>query len=191
MNVPNWSELLRRAKEDSVTRAEIASVVGALSSGRGGGDAYTLLHILGVAKRTEHRPLVRSFLDERGDPEVAGMALDVLFSHWGAVSAAEVLRLRDFLAGVPWDRDGDLRLKATSLAGEYLRVTNDRPLLRLLVDIWNRPTEDPILRQAAYSACARAVGIPWRSIPAASRQMDFKRDVDPAVVAQVSVRLRA
>jgi hypothetical protein len=86
--------------------------------------------------------------------------------YWG-LSAKYVEEIRRFLAGVPWDDIGMVRLVAISEAGEYLRLHTDSDLVRRLYefatvpDEWLQEYEVAIPSdetRAALAALARAVG---------------------------------
>jgi len=178
------SMLLERAKAGKISSTEIDTVAKKLKSDEGTEDSYTLLHILGVASATKYEMEVVRYLHCSTDPMVARMALQVLSNHWDKAS-----RYRDeieaFVRGVAWDEEDDVRLAAISIAGELSR-TSDKKLVSLLASIFSDMQQRQIVRQAAYFALARALGLNWDELPPASRKLDLESATDPRVSDWIS-----
>jgi hypothetical protein len=101
------------------------------------------------------------------------------------------VQIEEFVAGVDWDSDGDVRQVALSAAGELLRSQPRMHLLRLLQLVFESPDERPLIRQGAYFALARAAGRSWDELPSASRRMDLEKDVDRAVLSWVDSQINS
>jgi len=89
-----------------------------------------------------------------------------------------------FIHAQPWDEQGQVRLLALRLAGEYLREGSDRDLLELLLGVFRDPEEERSAREAAYRALARAVGRDHDELPSAAREIDLEAEVDPRVLEE-------
>jgi hypothetical protein len=176
------AELLDRAKGGQLSREELDGVAAALLSHETTRDAYTLIHILGRGGATWHEELVAGFLNSPHDPMLARIALQVLCSHWGLAKSYRD-SLATFALRVPWDTDDDVRLVGLSQSGELIRTSPDAALTRILLDTFRDPSEEDIVRDAAYSALARASGREWSEIPPASRLMDRATEVDASVLS--------
>jgi hypothetical protein len=179
--------LLKRAQWGKVTETELADVAKCLSLGECD-DIYEALHIIGRGGSPKYRSVMENYLRCQTDPQVAALALKVLFNWWGLG-----LDYRDdlisFLRGVEWDIGDWVRLQAISSAGELLRSHSDTEVLQLLYDIFSNPLERKELRGPAYFALCRSEGAEWKDIPPASRILEFSRDVDASIVARVKNRL--
>jgi hypothetical protein len=178
----NDNTLLEKAQSGTISRAEIAQVAHALQSNEAGEDRYTLIHILGRSGAVEYESLIVSYLNAETDPMLARIALQVLCSHWNRAGKYRD-RVTEFVRGVKWDINEEVRLAAISIAGELLRAVLDTTLLCLLVDICTSAEQAPMSRQAAYCALARAYGKDWHELPPATRSLDLERETDPSVLA--------
>lgn len=185
----NYDELLQRAKWGAgLTREELNHVASQLTSQSPKANRYTLLHILGAGGDEQYRQLIESFLNYKDDTMLAKLALQILCGFWGDTDRYRDYVLK-FLKGVEWDDDDDCRLIAISAAGEYLRKTADPDLLRELLRIFYDEEDWPSVREGAYSALARAVGMEWGDLPSAANKMDFYKDVDSTVLEKAAKRL--
>jgi hypothetical protein len=151
-------ELVGRAKQGLVRKQEIADVARELAATEDESRAYDLLYVIGRSSATEHEELVAGFL-RAGDPELAKLALQTLCTFWG-LTESYLDSVRTFLDGVSWDPSGDVRLIASSAAGEYLRDHADTGLLARLVELAQPGNDDPVQRRTALEALARALGDP-------------------------------
>ena len=184
----NIDELRAKAKAGSITPAEISQVIDAVK-GAEGDDRYSLLYIIGRSFATQHEELVAGYLDYRKDPMLAKLALQILCNFWDKPSDY-VDHLIKFLKGVDWDKNHDIRLQAISCVGEYLRQRKSSRLnepehecLTLLVGIFDDEKQRHVLREAAYSALARAYGLGRKDIPRAStRDLDLRAETNPKVL---------
>lgn len=176
------TEILERAKDGTISAAEIKEAAEVLRlRGSSGRDPYTLIHILGASGAVRYKELVAGYLNEKDDPMLARIALQVLCSHWN-MTAQYRDEVAAFIRGVEWDIDEVVRLAAVSIAGEWLRSSRDKTLLALLFDVFATVTNSSIVRQEAYFALARAYGKNWNELPPASRAMNPEKDVDPDVL---------
>jgi hypothetical protein len=169
-----------------MTTESIPEIVVNLKQRRG--DLYQQLFALGRSlEGRSHRPLVAAFLDFETEPMVARLALQILCRWWGLYSdyRDEISR---FLYPVAWDEDELIRLMAIGCAGELVLIDGEVSILRELHQIFCDETEDPIIRDAVYSALARAVGTPVADLPSASRLLE-SRDISAEVLKAVRKRL--
>jgi hypothetical protein len=130
-------------------------------------DRYKVLYLAGRGLDASQARFVEPYLTCSGDPSLAWLALQILCRSWGLTSTYLPF-LREFLDGVAWDRTGEIRRLATSLAGDHLRSHRDPDLLARLLDLWERgdggldEPEQNVLRTAAIRGLAHAVGLEWR-----------------------------
>jgi hypothetical protein len=97
---------------------------------------------------------------------LAAEALSLLC--WDSHSTAEHLtQIKAFMKGVDWDveDEGQVRLRSLSIAGRYVRDTQDRECLKLLLEVMDDEQVDTITRASAYKNICRAVGREWKDIP--------------------------
>jgi hypothetical protein len=152
-------DLVRRAKEGTVTRKEIDWVGAILSAGRGGDDTYRLLYVIGESGALSYEQLVASFLEYRKNPFVARLALEILCNFWH-LTDRYVDQVERFLKRVEWDHQGDVRQIAITSAGEFLRARRHCELLKGLLALGSPRNEDALERRIAVEAIARALGEP-------------------------------
>jgi hypothetical protein len=159
-----WKELLEKAKSGDLSKHELDQVVAAIKDPDTKADPYSLLHIIGRAMDASHKDLVVRYLKWPEDPMLSRLALQILCSYWGQ-TVKYMNYVREFLAGVAWDVEGDVRQIAASIAGEFLRTTWDHDLFRALLDI--APNEDdlPEMRVTAIRALSRALGHGYNEMP--------------------------
>ena len=151
-------------------------------------EKYLLIRILGYSHATAYQPLVERFLISESDPYLASAALQVLCNHWGFENQY-LQKIQEFIQGVSWDEHEDVRLVAISTAGEHLRKNENKEFLQTILEIFKDENEDHLLREAAYSSLARAVGRGYAEIPSAADSFDLVDDIDPLVIEQVEQRL--
>jgi hypothetical protein len=152
-------DLVRRAKEGTVTSKEIDRVGAILSAGRGGDDTYRLLYVIGESGALSYEQLVASFLEYRKNPFVARLALEILCNFWH-LTDRYVDQVERFLKRVEWDHQGDVRQIAITSAGEFLRARRHCELLKGLLALGSPRNEDALERRIAVEAIARALGEP-------------------------------
>lgn len=184
----SYDELLERAKQGHLSSHEVSEVAAELAGGAPATDRYTLLHILGRSGDTAYRPLVESFLICKADPMLSRLALQILCDYWG-YSELYLERVREFVNGVSWDTEEDVRQIAIAIVGEYLRAHSEPALLRELLTIFENEGESQSMREAAYFALSRATGREWTQIPPASRPLDLATGTDESVLKEVNRRL--
>lgn len=180
-------DLLAKAQAGTITGGEIAEVARALSTNIRGRDQYTLLFILGRSGALQYEYLVAKYLEHRSDPMLVRVALEVLCDDWNKAASYRD-KVEQFIRGVSWDSGGHVRLLAISIAGEMMRVGTDKRFLRLLMDIFDDPEERYLIKEAAYSAMARAIGKEWKEILHGDR-IDSRLRVDEAIVTQARTLL--
>lgn len=176
--------LLGKAKQGTITRAEVDAVAAELRHDPGATDAYTMLHVVGRSFATEHRSLVEGFLRADWDPMLARLSLQILCSFWGDTPRYLDI-VREALRGIPWDVDDDVKQIAISISGEHLRGHKDLRLLGELFEIFSNENEERTIREGAYLALARANGREWKDVPPASRHFDLDADIDQSVISEV------
>ncbi|MFV8753056.1 hypothetical protein ACNOYE_21115 [Nannocystaceae bacterium ST9] len=152
------------------------------------GDLYKHLFALGRSPDgLAHRSLVATFLEHEEDAMVARLALQILCRWWGLYRDYKIQILR-FLHPVDWDAGEMIRLIAIGCAGELFLVEGDDAVLVELYRIFRCDAEDPVIRDAAYAALARAMGTPAKELPPASRLLR-PEDLSLEVLASVRKRL--
>jgi hypothetical protein len=142
---------------EPVPDAEIDAVARELAEG-GRYDPYTLIHILGRTHRPEYRFLVEPYLDAPDDPMHAEIALMAL--GWMGVVGDHLPRLRELIAGVPWDEDGGVRLQAMFVLGHHLADHPVPEMFAVLVAVAEDAGEEGSQRRGAVRSLAHALGIP-------------------------------
>ena len=182
----NTDKLLLKAKEGTITDQEIQQVVSALKQQNDKYDKYTLIHIIGRSFKSEYEPLVASYLHSPEDPMLARIALISLCDYFGKTEKYLVDVLQ-FINGVHWDDEEDVRLVAISAVGEFLRRQDqkDKFVLTLLIDIFDNSQESEIIKGCVYSALGRAYGLDWNELPLASQTLDFDKDINHEILEQV------
>lgn len=174
-----WKELLERAKSGDLSKHELDQVVAAIKDPGTKADPYTLLHIIGRAMDASHEDLVVRYLECPEDPMMSRLALQILCDYWGQ-TAKYISYVREFLSGVAWDVEGDVRQIAAPIAGEFLRTTWDDDLFRALLDIAMNENDLAEMRVTAIRALSRALGYGWDAMPAitskTSTEDDWYRD---------------
>jgi len=188
MTPVDYEAILQRAKQKNLSQDEISCVLAELQDPESEVPHDTLLLILRATGDSRYAELVAQSLDKRDDPLVVRLVLELLCLDW-RLTPRYLERVHQYLRWIPWDSDGYIRQTALSIAGEYLRTQKDAALLQEVLDAWEGPNTDDIIRQDAYAALARAMGEPWSAIPSAAIPMDFAKDVDPLLVHRVMQRL--
>lgn len=158
----NLDDLVYRAKEGRVTKAEVAEVARLLPVTKDGERAYKLLYVIARTSATEYERLVASYLDYEQNPMLARLALQTLCRFWNFTDRY-VDQLERFLGDVEWDFMGDVRLIAISASGEYLRDNVHCGLLRRLLEISEQSDSTAQLMNAIESI-ARALGDPMQEV---------------------------
>jgi hypothetical protein len=162
----NFGELLEEAKWGKLTQEELTYVIQSIKNHKAGdkNDLYTMIHILGRAGATEYQKLVESFLYFQSDPMISKIALQTLCNYWG-FTEHYLSYIKKFIAGVEWDEDDDVRLIALSIAGNWLRENSNPSLLEQLLHVFEDPSQEALIRDVAYIAICRAIGMEWGTIP--------------------------
>jgi hypothetical protein len=149
-------------------------------------DPYGALFALGRSWAIEHRPLVERYLDGSKGVMLARLALFVLCENWN-LSADYRGVITEFVAGVPWDDENDVRILAIDIAGSLLKTEPDLRLLRLVVEMYNDRSEPPpqLMRAAAYLALAKAAGRTYNEMPSDGLDFEVDEQQDPVVRAYI------
>src|SRR3954453_6570321 len=159
-------DLVERSHAFTITDEEVGWAADMLRQGDYGINRHGLLEIVGWSGGKQYEELGASYLECPSDYMLSRLALQILCGHWG-LSAKYVEEIRRFLAGVPWDAIGMVRLVAISEAGEYLRLHADPDLARRLWEFASAPDEwleeyevavPSDEKEAALKALARALG---------------------------------
>jgi len=182
----NIKELIRKANAGSITPHEIKQVYEALINNEG--DAYDLLLILGRAGATQHKNIVEKYLNTPDDSMLARLALQILCRYWGLAKEYEIF-LEQFVRGVDWDDEEDVRLMAITCAADILKDEDKPVLLSIIFDVFNDEDEDDITRGAAYETLAIVSGVSVIDLPQ-PLHFDLKNDVDQNVINKIKTKIR-
>ena len=182
-----YEELLARIEKSVLSSQELAMVATELQKDEPEAFRHTLLLILYNAQAKKYRELVEQYLRDEEDNLLASLALETLCG-WGYTEQYrdEVLQS---MGGAPWDAEGNVRIKAISIAGNYLRSHTQSEFLSELLRIFDDADEAKRWRQWAYCALARAMGRNYNEIPGAARDFDLETEIDPNVVQEARERL--
>ena len=127
-------------------------------------DPYVLLEIVGEAGGRELSEFIEPFLDSPSDPMVARLALQILTNYWSLLSEYRD-KIIEFMRGVPWDAENDVREVAIDAAGEAIRQHRDIDLLHELLEIAEDSKESAAIRGQAIVSLGRAQGMPRQELP--------------------------
>lgn len=177
----NTKELIEKATNGTITRAEIKQAYDALVAHTG--DEYDLLLVLGRSEAKEYIEVVEKYLQETNDPMLVKMSLQVLCRYWGLASEYQD-ELEKFIAWEDWDEEEDARLMAIGCVAELYKVRGNPKLLKYVYNVFNDESEDEITREAAYETLALVCGISANDLPQPIH-FNFASDVDAAVLAKV------
>ena len=159
-NVPEADgERLRRAKERTLTRAELDEVAAQLSAEQSPTRRYKLLLTLGRGGDAHYRDVVDALL-RANDPEISRLALDILIRYW-RLGPDYIETLLSFMAGVPWDNFGSVRSAAIGNAGAFLAEQTDPRLLARLIELSTDRSAPDEERAAAIFALGKSLHDPW------------------------------
>lgn len=182
----NVRELVMKAKQENLNNDDIAYVIKKLEECKStpDDDLYDYIYILGRGMYGKpippaYKKLVEHFLYYPQDSSISALALDVLFYYW-KFTDDYLERLKMFIRGVEWDKDKEVRGKAITLAGIYLKDTHDKELLSLLIDIFEKRDKadafEDFHRMEAYCALCLAYGLTWSQLPSYSASIsDLER----------------
>lgn len=177
----NIRELIAKAKVEMLDESDISYVAKKLGDCQQSPDEdlYDYIYILGRGLydnplRFKYVELVEYFLYHPYDSFTAGLALNVLCSYWNFTNDYLDV-LKQFIRGVDWDTDGEVKGKAITLGGSYLKNNFDKGLLSLLIDIFdkNDPSDEieDFKRLEAYIALGLAQGLDWSELPPYSARL--------------------
>jgi len=177
----NLDKLLHRAMWEKVSDQELTEVAQKIEAAKSNWDEnlYTYISILGRAGAVKYRSLVESFLYYPDDSMVSSNALKTLCSFWGYDEDYKD-KLKEFIRGVSWDRDDEIRLIAISCTGALLRVKPEKELFELLIATFEGKYGDEICQEAAFSALARGLGKEWNEVLALEREKIFEPTINEA-----------
>lgn len=178
--------LLGKAKDGTLRAEELQFVQQVVRDGDRRDNLYTAIHILGISGNRESAELVEPYLRCPDDPMLSRISLEVLCGYWG-LSDKYLADVREFMAGVAWDEDFDVRQTAIGLAGRFAGNGHDsQDLGRRLLSLAEDDQDDPLMRESAVRALAVSIGDPRDSLPPASR----RTPMTSAWTAQVLQRAR-
>lgn len=175
-----------KQSRSSIHHDDISSIVDELKSKRG--DTYSQLLALGRANAKQYKELVAGFLNSPEDPMLARLALQILCRYWG-FSEEYSGNVLEFVNGVSWDDDHDVRIMAISCSDELIDYVKHRDLLRAVFDISLDENDSPVARQAAYCAMAISCGISVVDLPSPVR-FNLNSDMDPIVLESIRSRIK-
>ncbi|MEV0696218.1 hypothetical protein [Streptomyces sp. NPDC050388] len=112
-------QLIARAQGGTIPPQEVQQIAQAVTKYRAGRDLYQRLYAVARAGGPAYEPLIATYLIYPEDPEVSGLAVQVLTGHWrvGAKYSKQILEL---LGSPEWDLSDDAFIAAVSGAGETL-----------------------------------------------------------------------
>lgn len=149
----NLDLLLEKAKESSISSAELTEIIKRIEHPANDNELYTLLHILGRNGNSSYRKLVERFLYYPSNPMITRIALKTLCSYF-ELTKYYLKELKMFMRGVEWDDAEQISSMAISIAGFYIRETGDKSILRILLEIFDKnPTDEDV-----YAAISEAIG---------------------------------
>ena len=182
----NTKHLIKKANSGEISDREVQCVYEALINDDE--EAYDLLLIIGRANALKYRPLVEEYLKFEDDPMLARLSLQILCRYWGLASEY-IKELCDFIAGVDWDEDEDVRDMAISCASEVFKVEKNPQLVKHIYDVFNNVEEDLLSRGAAYESLAILKGISASELPQ-PMHFNIDSDVTPSVIENAELILK-
>lgn len=177
----NTKQLIEKATKGTITKAELKEVYQALVSRAA--DEYDLLLILGRSEAKEFIDVMEKYLNASYDPMLAKLSLQILCRYWGLANEYED-ELEQFIRGVEWDEEEDVRLMAIGCVVDLYRKKQSPKLLKYVYDVFKDDKEDEITRGAAYETLALISGKSLNDLP---QPMNFNiaSDVDENVLGKV------
>ncbi|MFD6325789.1 hypothetical protein ACFWOL_23610 [Streptomyces sp. NPDC058442] len=153
-------QLIVRAKDGTIPSQEVKEIARTISEGRAGPDLYWLLYAVARAGGPAYEPLIATYLIHPEDPEVSGLAVQVLTGHWrmGAKYSKQILEL---LGSPEWDLSDVVFVAAVSGAGAILHDEFDAELLRALLKLAEEGRgeyNDDLMQRFTVEAIARGLG---------------------------------
>lgn len=146
---------MRKAKDETITDREVDEVAASLLAGNQPDQVYKQVYILGRSFARRHENLLADHLVYPANPEVSATALGMLCAQWKLGRKYRVYILAG-LSGLDWDTDGDVRTRAISAAGEYLRDNGDHEVLTDLIAV--AESNGALESRFAWESIARALG---------------------------------
>lgn len=161
----DFRNMLDKAKSGELSPEDLGIAVKAITEGRAdGGDLYTVLHVVGRGGTSVHAGAVRKYLRMPEDPMLSRLALQILCDWWGMASQF-LPELQEFVTGVDWDTDHEVRDIAVSIAGGHIRrFSGPVGLAAALVRIAEDEGELGFAREGALNALAAALGVPLSDV---------------------------
>ena len=172
---------LEKAKNKSISDNELSQVAALLENNNAFVDKYTLIHIIGLSGNIKYEKTINKYLESTKDPMLARITLQALCSFWDKTDKY-LEKVKEFIKGVKWDIDEDVRLIAMSIAGEYLRGKKNNHLITILLNILKDKREMQLIRETAYIALARASGKSWSELPSSAKHFDLEKEIDSHVM---------
>jgi hypothetical protein len=197
--VKSIDELLEKAKWDKLSKSELDEIVKRIRQFKEGDDddLYSLLYALGRSGASEYRNLVEKFLIYPADSMISRIALRTLCTYWDLVPYYIEI-VKNFIKGVDWD-DDQVRIAAISIAGEYVRSTNDKECLKLLLEIFEQykliyekdsDMEDDFMCGCLFEAIARGIGVNYDELPPVNAlEIFYKSIIGQSIIQQAYLKL--
>jgi hypothetical protein len=156
------------------TRAELERTFHVLQAGTlPPEDTYHVVHEFGVHNFREAFPVVEPLVHS-SDPQLRAVALEVIAGHWGMPGYWDTMCRR-----LTHDPDIDCRFRAADLIGALKRNTGDQEALHVLAQVVSTPSEDHVVRAAAYGAMLSIIHfVPLDVFRTSSPRFDPDCDVD-------------
>lgn len=207
LNINSGKDLCQKEVDEVAAFLEAIHTDERLSSRLSLDDIYELILVLGRARARQYRHLIERYLESK-DPTTVTLVLEILCLHWKE-HESYLERLINFSLGVVWDTEGDVRIAALQLLGEYLRARiytkreadlprleipeNERNqvchVIDLLLQLFDDADEDYAIRHAAYAAMLAGAGVNRDALPTECCRLNFDHS-DEAVKWNLVQELR-
>ena len=178
----NLKNIVQKASNGSLTKAELKEVHSALKSGKY--DDYSLLLVIGRSGAREYIRDVECYLNNLADPFLTRLALQILCEYWGMATRYEK-EIEEFIKKIDWDEDDAVRLMAIACVVPLYKEKENIDLLRLVYDVFKDNSEREIVRCAAYETLALISGKSVYELPQPAH-FNHANDVEPWVIENIN-----